>query len=57
MDARAQTETIRQPRLRRAHFGELLQLDGSFHAWLEEREPKGCLLNLVDDASSAELVT
>jgi transposase len=45
----------RQRRLRRAHFGELLQLDGSFHAWLEGRGPTNCLLNLVDDATGVAL--
>jgi transposase len=45
----------RQRRLRRAHFGELLQLDGSFHEWLEDRGPQGCLLNLVDDASGTAM--
>jgi transposase len=34
------------------HFGELVQLDGSFHDWLEERGPRGCLMNMVDDATS-----
>ena len=47
----------RKRRQRRAHFGELLQLDGSFHAWLEERGPKGCLLNLVDDATGVALMS
>jgi hypothetical protein len=28
-----------QRRERKAHFGELVQLDGSFHEWLEERGP------------------
>ena len=42
----------RQRRDRRAHFGELVQMDGSFHAWLEERGPGGCLMNMVDDATS-----
>ena len=45
----------RQRRTRREHFGELLQLDGSFHEWLEGRGPRGCLMNLVDDATSATL--
>ena len=31
----------RTRRQRKAHFGELLQLDGSFHDWLEERGPRG----------------
>ena len=41
----------RQRRERKPHFGELLQLDGSHHRWLEERGPKACLMNLVDDAT------
>jgi transposase len=42
----------RQRRERRAHFGELVQLDGSFDAWLEDRGPVACLMNLVDDATA-----
>jgi transposase len=45
----------RKRRERRAHFGELIQLDGSFHDWLEGRGPRGCLMNLVDDATSTTL--
>jgi hypothetical protein len=45
----------RQRRERKAHFGELVQLDGSFHAWLEERGPGGCLMNMVDDATGTTL--
>ena len=41
----------RQRRERRPHFGELVQMDGSFHRWLEQRGPEGCLLDLVDDAT------
>jgi transposase len=41
-----------QRRERKAHFGELVQLDGSFHDWLEDRGPGGCLMNMVDDATS-----
>ena len=41
----------RQRRERKAHFGELVQLDGSFHDWLEGRGPRGCLMNMVDDAT------
>jgi len=41
----------RQRRERRACFGELLQLDGSHHAWFGERTPLCCLMNLVDDAT------
>src|SRR6266849_1480102 len=39
-------------RERKEHFGEMVQLDGSFHAWLEQRGPRGCLIDLVDDATS-----
>src|SRR6202051_4363749 len=39
-------------RERKEHFGEMVQMDGSFHAWLEERGPQGCLIDLVDDATS-----
>ena len=39
----------------KAHFGELVQLDGSFHEWLEERGPRGCLMHMVDDATTKAL--
>jgi transposase len=39
-------------RERKWHFGELVQLDGSFHDWLEGRGPRGCLMDMVDDATS-----
>ena len=42
----------RRRRERRAHFGELVQLDGSFHDWYQERAGKACLMNMVDDATS-----
>src|SRR2546429_710039 len=42
----------RRRRERREHFGELVQLDGSFHPWLEERGPEGCLIDMVDDATN-----
>lgn len=41
----------RQRRERKAHFGELVQMDGSFDAWLEDRAPTACLMDLVDDAT------
>jgi transposase len=41
----------RRRRERMAHFGELVQLDGSMHRWFEERGPSACLLTLVDDAT------
>ena len=45
----------RRRRQRRAHFGELIQLDGSHHDWLEGRGPQGCLMNFVDDATGLAL--
>ena len=30
-------------------------MDGSFHDWLEGRGPKGCLMDLVDDATNTTL--
>jgi transposase len=45
----------RRRRERKAHFGELVQLDGSVHAWFETRGPERCLLTLVDDATGRSL--
>lgn len=47
-------------RERRAHFGELVQLDGSFHDWFEGRGERGgrrsCVMNMVDDATGTTLL-
>lgn len=43
---------IHQPRTRRPQYGELLQMDGSHHAWFEDRGPKCVALVFVDDATS-----
>ncbi|MGH7446328.1 MAG: ISNCY family transposase [Longimicrobiales bacterium] len=44
-----------QRRERRAHFGELVQLDGSHHDWFEGRGERAgrrsCMMNMVDDAT------
>ena len=40
-------------RQRMPQAGTLIQLDGSHHAWLEDRSPKFALLLAVDDATSA----
>jgi hypothetical protein len=42
----------RRRRERKEHFGELVQMDGSCHPWLEERGPEGCLIDLADDATN-----
>lgn len=49
------SQAHRKRRERKEHFGELVQMDGSFHRWLEERGPQGCLMNMVDDATSTTL--
>src|SRR6516164_6367301 len=45
----------RRRRERKEHFGEMVQMDGSFHRWLEERGREGCLMDLVDDATNTTL--
>jgi Helix-turn-helix domain len=47
---------VHQPRARRACTGELVQIDGSEHAWFEERAPQCTLLVYVDDATSRLMV-
>lgn len=51
-------------RERMAHFGELVQMDGSFHDWFEGRGTRqgkqscmmSCMMSLVDDATSTTLL-
>ena len=43
--------TVHQMRERRACFGELVQIDGSPHAWFEQRGPVCTLLVAIDDAT------
>lgn len=45
------SKRVHRRRARRAHRGELVQMDGSFHAWLEDRGPVECLLTMIDDAT------
>ena len=40
-----------QCRERRPRFGELIQIDGSPHAWLEGRGPRATLIVFIDDAT------
>jgi len=40
-----------QMRVRRSQRGELIQIDGSPHAWFEKRGPLCCLLVAIDDAT------
>src|ERR1700685_271718 len=50
--ARAERKRIQQPRHRREHIGELVQIDGSEHRWFEDRAAACTLLVFVDDATS-----
>ena len=42
----------RTRRPRRSHWGELIQMDGSWHDWFEGRRPWCCLMVMIDDATS-----
>ena len=42
---------VHQQRKRRARFGELIQIDGSPHAWFEERGDPCVLIVFIDDAT------
>jgi len=48
---RGKKPPVHQMRERRACLGELVQIDGSEHAWFEERGPKCTLLVFIDDAT------
>ncbi len=41
----------RRWRERRKHAGQMVQMDGSHHAWFEERGPRCVLMVMVDDAT------
>jgi transposase len=49
---RAERRRFHQPRHRREHLGELIQIDGCEHRWFEDRGPPCTLLVFVDDATS-----
>ncbi len=50
-------EVHRTWRLRRFHYGELIQFDGSYEYWLENRNNTGrlCLLAGIDDATKEKI--
>jgi Winged helix-turn helix len=52
VDRRHRLPSPHQPRRRRDCLGELVQIDGSEHAWFEDRAAKCTLLAFVDDATS-----
>lgn len=45
-------DEVHQMRERKAHRGELVQIDGSCHSWLEDRAGSACLILFIDDATS-----
>src|SRR3984885_10866223 len=49
--SRKQRRSFHQPRLRREHYGELIQIDGSEHRWFEGRADPCTLLVFIDDAT------
>ena len=51
-DRRHRLPVPHQPRRRRDCLGELVQIDGSEHAWFEDRGPPCSLLAFADDATS-----
>jgi transposase len=50
--ARRQGAPHRAWRERRAHWGELVQMDGSEHDWFEGRRGRASLMVLIDDATN-----
>src|SRR5437588_2292832 len=50
--SRSERKRIQQPRHRREHVGELIQIDGSDHRWFEDRAAPCTLLVFIDDATS-----
>jgi len=49
---RKKKETHREWRQRKACKGEMIQYDGSYEHWFEDRGPEVCLLAAIDDADS-----
>lgn len=39
----------------KAHFGELVQMDGSHHRWFGPEREECCMMNMVDDATGATM--
>ncbi len=50
------SRTHRQWRERKHYFGEMVQMDGSHHDWLEGRGPELVLMAYIDDATNTVFV-
>jgi len=48
---RKKNKEYRSWRQRKEHFGEMVQFDGSYYDWFENRVPGCCLLASIDDAT------
>jgi hypothetical protein len=48
---RRKKSSHRRWRVRKECFGEMVQMDGSHHDWLEGRGPKLVLMGYIDDAT------
>lgn len=53
--AKACKRHLHRARARRPRFGELVQIDGSPHAWFEDRGPRCTMIVFIDDATSRVL--
>ena len=49
--SRKKNKEYRSWRQRKEQFGEMIQFDGSYHQWFENRAPGCCLLGSIDDAT------
>jgi len=54
-EKRRRRRAHRSHRQRRAHFGELVQMDGSHHHWFGPDHAPCCLTNMVDDATGTTM--
>jgi transposase len=51
LERRRKRPAHRRRRTRREHWGELVQMDGSFHDWFEGRRGWAVLMVMIDDAT------
>lgn len=49
---RRRKRDVHQWRERKAYYGEMVQMDGSHHDWLEDRGPKLVFMGYIDDATN-----
>lgn len=52
---RKKNKEYRSWRQRKEQYGEMVQFDGSYHHWFEDRAEKCCLLATIDDATGKVL--